>query len=126
MFRATGVHQRVNQGKFIDIKRGKGKQQNPPSWGRIINRRRELEQRRIAEASERIPPVDPTPEMARSLYRQMLKMGYATLVLTDKSYYRQKLRYEFEVTARMTSARVRGMMFEKGKWMLRNQLGGLQ
>lgn len=72
-----------------------------------------------------VPPVEPTPEMARSLYRQLLKAGRSTLICTDKEYYRQKLREEFEVTARQTSGRVRGIMFEKGQWMVQNKLGGL-
>lgn len=92
---------------------------------RIVKRRRHLEERRQREAAFFLPPVEPTPEQARILYRQLLKKGYQDLVLTDKDYYRKILRTEFEETARQTSGRVRGVMFEKGKWMLANNLGGV-
>ena len=92
---------------------------------RIVQRRRKLEERRQKEAAFFLPPVEPTPEQARILYRQLLKKGYQDLVLTDKDYFRKVLRTEFEETARQTSGRVRGVMFEKGKWMLENNLGGV-
>ena len=84
----------------------------------------ELEQQRI-EASQFLPPIEPTPEQACQLYRRLLKEGYKTLVVTDKDYFRRKVRYEFEVTSRQTSSRVRGIMFEKGHWMVENKLGGI-
>jgi hypothetical protein len=99
--------------------------QNPPDYERVVKRRRQLEERRQKESAFYLPPVEPTPEQARTLYRQMLKKGYKDLVLTDKQYYRKVLRTEFEETARQTSGRVRGVMYEKGKWMLQNNLGGV-
>lgn len=85
----------------------------------------ELELRRKRESIWSAAPVEPTPQQALTLYRSMLKEGYKTLRITDKGYFRQKLRYEFEVTARQTSARVRGVMYEKGKWMVANKMGGI-
>ncbi len=98
---------------------------NPPDFERVVKRRRQLEERRQKESAFYLPPVEPTPEQARILYRQLLKKGYSDLVLTDKQYFRKVLRTEFEETARQTSGRVRGVMFEKGKWMLQNNLGGV-
>lgn len=69
--------------------------------------------------------IEPTPEDAKILYRHMLKEGYRTLRLTDKDFFRRKLREEFEITSRQTSSRVRGLMFEKGQWMLKNNMGGI-
>ena len=94
-------------------------------WHRVVKRRKEVEARRRLDAATYVPPQEPTAEQARQLYRAMLKAGRAQLRLTDPEFYRQKLRHEFEVTARRTTARVRGVMFEKGQWMLRNKLGGL-
>ncbi|KAH9597854.1 hypothetical protein LSM04_003401 [Trypanosoma melophagium] len=95
-----------------------------PDFARANERRQLLERRRI-DASYYYAPVEPTPEQACTLYRQLLKAGHAQLRVTDKNYYMKKVRYEFEVTARQTSARVRGIMFEKGQWMLKNKLGGI-
>ena len=91
-----------------------------------MKRRRQLDNRRVADAQYTLPPIEPTPTQARGLYREMLKMASGQLRLTDMEYFRTKVRYEFEVTSRMTSARVRGIMYEKGKWMLKNDLGGIQ
>lgn len=96
-----------------------------PNFTRANKRRMLLERRRVRDSLHAVPPVEPTADMARGLYRRMLREGYRTLVCTDKNYYRTKLRYEFEVTSRQTSGRVRGIMFEKGEWMLKNRLGGL-
>lgn len=97
----------------------------PPDLQRVNRRRQQLEQRRQRESGWYLPPVEPTAAQATALYRAMLKEGYATLRFTDKETYRRKLRFEFEEIARQTSGRVRGIMFEKGKWMLKNNLGGL-
>lgn len=99
--------------------------QTKPSYERITARRRQLEQRRQAESAWHLPPVEPSAEQAIRLYRQLLKKGNEQLKLTDKACYRRKLRYEFEEVARQTSGRVRGVMFSKGQWMLKNNLGGL-
>lgn len=99
--------------------------QGTPNYVRANARRLQLERRRLRDSETTLPPMEPSPAEARCLFRQLLKEGYRTLQLTDKEYYRTKLRYEFEVTSRQTSARVRGIMFEKGKWMLGNKLGGL-
>jgi hypothetical protein len=96
-----------------------------PNYVRANRRRAILEKRRMLDSRLMVPPVEPTPDMARSLYRRLIKEGNRTLVCTDKEYFRQKVRDEFEVTARQTSARVRGIMFEKGLWMVDNKLGGL-
>lgn len=69
--------------------------------------------------------MEPNPSDALLLYRRLLKMGQSTLTLTDKDYFRRKVRYEFEVVGRKTSSRVRGLMFEKGVWLLENKLGGI-
>ncbi|KPA77227.1 putative mitochondrial hypothetical protein [Leptomonas pyrrhocoris] len=95
-----------------------------PDYTRANRRRMELEQQRIA-ASQYLPPIEPTPEQACQLYRRLLKAAERTLVVTDKSFFRRKVRYEFEVTSRQTSSRVRGIMFEKGQWMVENKLGGV-
>ncbi|KAL7700453.1 hypothetical protein N2W54_005181 [Lotmaria passim] len=103
---------------------GKWWKEGPPDYTHANRRRMELEQQRI-EASQFLPPIEPTPEQACQLYRRLLKEGYKTLVVTDKDYFRRKVRYEFEVTSRQTSSRVRGIMFEKGHWMVENKLGGI-
>lgn len=95
-----------------------------PDFTRAQQRRDKLEGQRL-RVSATPPPVDPPAVEACRLYRQLLRMGNQTLVVTDKKYFQKMVRYEFEVTARRTSARVRGIMFEKGKWMLENKLGGL-
>lgn len=95
-----------------------------PDFTRANKRRAELERKRM-EASRFLPPVEPTPEEAALLYRRLLKKAAKQLLITDKDYFRRKVRQEFEVTARQTSARVRGIMFEKGSWMAANDLGGL-
>ncbi|RNF18505.1 hypothetical protein TcG_05007 [Trypanosoma cruzi] len=95
-----------------------------PDFLRANERRMRLERRRI-DASRYYAPVEPTPQQACTLYRQLLKAGHAQLRVTDKAYYVRKLRREFEVTARQTSARVRGIMYERGQWMLLNKLGGI-
>ena len=110
------------------LKRGQGKVQNPPDYERIVKRRKALDHRRIMESSDpskSLPPLPPTPEEAIKLYRLLLKEGYRSLKLTDKEFYRIKLREEFQVTSRRTSGKVQGIMFEKGHWMLKNRLGGL-
>lgn len=99
--------------------------ENQPNFVRANKRKLDLERRRLHDSMTYVPPVEPTTDMARGLYRRMLKEGYRTLVCTDKAVYREKLRREFEVTARQTSGRVRGVMYEKGEWMLKNKLGGL-
>jgi hypothetical protein len=96
-----------------------------PNYLRANQRRLKLERRRLNESVEYVPPTEPRPDEARRLYRNLLRTARATLIVTDKEYFRLKLRHEFEVTARQTSSRVRGLMFEKGMWMLRNKLGGL-
>jgi hypothetical protein len=96
-----------------------------PKWDRVTARRRDLEERRREDALRYVPPVEPTPLQAATLYRRLLKQGQRDLVCTDKDYFRHKVRYEFEVTARRASGRVRGLMFEKGNWMVSNKLGGL-
>ncbi|GET87083.1 hypothetical protein, conserved [Leishmania tarentolae] len=103
---------------------GKWWKEGPPDYTRANRRRMELEQQRI-EASQYLPPVEPTAEQACRLYRRLLKEGHKTLVVTDKEFFRRKVRYELEVTSRQTSSRVRGIMFEKGQWMLENKLGGI-
>lgn len=95
------------------------------TFHRVNKRRVQLERRRMMESAIHTPPVEPTGSQAVSLYRQLLKASQTQLELTDKDFFRTKVRYEFEVTARQTSARVRGMMFEKGQWMIKNKLGGL-
>ncbi len=97
----------------------------PPNFERVVRRRQQLEQRRQSDSAWFLPPVEPTPQQAIALYRQLLKKADAQLKLTDKGYFRKQLRYEFEEVARQTSGRVRGIMFEKGKWMAKNDLGGL-
>ncbi|AIN96638.1 hypothetical protein LPMP_140570 [Leishmania panamensis] len=103
---------------------GKWWKEGPPDYTRANRRRMELEQQRIV-SSQHLPPIEPTAEQACQLYRRLLKEGYKTLVVTDKDFYRRKVRYELEVTSRQTSSRVRGIMFEKGRWMLENKLGGI-
>lgn len=98
---------------------------SPPNWSRVLTRKMTLERQRQQDSARNTPPVEPSPLEATRLYRQLLKTGRRQLALTDKEYFRRKLRYEFEVVGRKTSSRVRGLMFEKGRWMLRNQLGGL-
>ncbi|CCW67911.1 unnamed protein product [Phytomonas sp. Hart1] len=95
-----------------------------PDFTRANLKRASLERKRL-EASRYLPPVEPTTNQACSLYRQLLKKGKKDLVITDNEYFRRKVRFEFEVTSRQTSARVRGIMYEKGLWMLKNRLGGL-
>lgn len=95
-----------------------------PDYARAQRRRDHLEAHRL-QASSEPPPDEPTGREAKLLYRKLLKMGEETLTVTDKDYFRRMVRQEFEVTARRTSARVRGIMFEKGKWMLKNKLGGI-
>jgi hypothetical protein len=97
----------------------------PSNLTRVARRRKELEERRMADAATYVPPVEPSAAQAVMLYRQLLKEAEATLVCTDLEFFRRSVRHEFEVTARKTSSRVRGIMFEKGQWMLRNQLGGI-
>ena len=92
---------------------------------RVYARRRALEERRLRDSAEYVPPIEPSPRQAATLYRQLLKTGNSTLVATDKDFFRRKVRDEFEITARRTSARVRGIMYEKGQWMVANSLGGL-
>ena len=96
-----------------------------PNFLRANQRRLKLERRRLNESVSYIPPTEPRPDEARQLYRALLKLGLRQLVVTDKEYFRQKLRHEFEVTARQTSSRVRGLMFEKGVWMSKHKLGGI-
>jgi phage/plasmid primase-like uncharacterized protein len=96
-----------------------------PNMERVYARRTELEARRQDDAARYMPPVEPTVQQAAQLYRQLLKKSRSTLVLTDGAYFQKKVRHEFEVTARRTSARVRGIMFEKGQWLVANNLGGL-
>lgn len=95
-----------------------------PDFTRANRRRADLERKRM-EASRFLPPVEPTTQEATRLYRRLLKKADQQLVVTDKDFFRRRVRYEFEVTARMTSARVRGIMFEKGNWMADNNLGGI-
>jgi hypothetical protein len=92
---------------------------------RVAKRRKQLEERRMEDAASYVPPVEPSPQQAAVLYRQLLKTADDVLVCTDKDYFRRKVRHEFEVTARMTSSRVRGLMYEKGQWLVRNELGGV-
>ena len=94
------------------------------TW-RIVQRRRTLEDRRIAEAQTYIPPVEPTRKESLRLYRNLLKEAQKTLKFTPNSYFKQQVRHEYTVIAPKTSSRVRGIMFEKGKWMVDNKLGGL-
>ncbi|CUG05867.1 Hypothetical protein, putative [Bodo saltans] len=96
-----------------------------PNFLRANRRRAVLERRRLLDSRLNVPPVEPTAEMARSLYRRMIKEARKTLVCTDQEYFRLKVREEFEVTARQTSSRVRGIMYEKGQWMVQNRLGGI-
>jgi hypothetical protein len=103
---------------------GKWWNDSPPNYTRANRRRKELEQQRIA-ASQYLPPIEPTPQQACQLYRRLLKEGDRLLVITDKDFFRRKVRYELEVTSRQTSSRVRGIMFEKGQWMVENNLGGI-
>lgn len=103
---------------------GKWWKEGSPDYTRANRRRAELEQQRI-EAGKYLPPIEPTPNQACQLYRRLLKEGDRTLVVTDKDFFRRKVRYEFEVTSRQTSSRVRGIMFEKGQWMAANGLGGI-
>ena len=94
------------------------------AW-RIVQRRRQLEERRIAEAHNYISPTEPTKIEALRLYRLLLKSAEKTFRYTSQEYFRRKLRHEYVVTAAKTSSRVRGIMYEKGKWMLANRMGGL-
>lgn len=89
------------------------------------NARRSLLERKRFEASRYLSPVEPTPSQACSLYLRFLKESEKRLLVSDKNFFRRKVRSEMEVTARQTSARVRGIMYEKGKWMLENELGGV-
>ncbi|EPY25231.1 hypothetical protein STCU_06777 [Strigomonas culicis] len=97
-----------------------------PNYTRAQQRRSALEQKRI-EHHQRypLPPIEPTAAQAVQLYRALLRKGHAQLVVTDVDYFRRKVRWEFEVTARQTSGRVRGIMFEKGWAMARGNLGGI-
>nr|CCC91525.1 conserved hypothetical protein [Trypanosoma congolense IL3000] len=95
-----------------------------PDFSRASARRSELERRRI-EASMAPSPVEPTSQQACTLYRRLIKLGYRQLQVTDKNYYVRKVRREFEITARQTSARVRGIMYERGLWLVDNKLGGV-
>lgn len=97
-----------------------------PNYTRANQRRFDLEQRRIDHVKWMPNAVEPTPEQARALFRGLLTKAYSELVITDKSLFRRKLREEFEITARQTSGRVRGIMYEKGLWMLMNDLGGIR
>lgn len=113
--------------RFTRVARASGRRwwrEGSPDFTRANLRREALERKRV-EASQYLPPVEPTPSEACQLYRRLLKQAERQLVVTDKAYFQRKVRYEFEVTARQTSARVRGIMFEKGQWMLENKLGGV-
>lgn len=103
---------------------GKWWKEGPPDYTRANRRRMALEQRRIAQSGG-TPPVEPTMQQACQLYRRMLKEAEKTLHITSKDYFRRKIRFELEVTSRQTSSRVRGIMYEKGLWMLENKLGGI-
>jgi len=96
-----------------------------PNFERAAQRRKTLERRRLSDSRTMTPPIEPTAEQARSLYRKLLKLSKTQLVYTDLGYFRRKVRAEFEVTSRQTSSRVRGIMYEKGCWMVENRLGGL-
>eukprot|EP00759_Apiculatamorpha_spiralis_P013581 PhF_6_TR20396/c0_g2_i1/m.29370 len=102
--------------------RGNNNLKQHPNILRRNKRRQELEDRRVSEAHNYIPPVEPTPAQARALYRHLLKTGKSTLRFTDLNMFQRKVRHEFEVTSRKTSSRVRGLMYEKGMWMLQNKL----
>lgn len=97
-----------------------------PGYTRANKRRLDLERKRLGSSLYySLPPVEPSPEEAVRLYRQLIKAAESRLVVTDKAYFRRVVRNEFEITALRTSKRVRGIMYEKGKWMLENNLGGV-
>ena len=74
----------------------------------------------------RRPP--PTEAEAVALYRALLKKAERQLVWTDKQFFRRMLRFEFTVTSRIAEDRldVQRCMFEKGEWLLMNDLGGMR
>eukprot|EP01063_Lacrimia_lanifica_P003220 TRINITY_DN11708_c0_g1_i1.p2 TRINITY_DN11708_c0_g1~~TRINITY_DN11708_c0_g1_i1.p2 ORF type:complete len:171 (+),score=54.47 TRINITY_DN11708_c0_g1_i1:66-578(+) len=74
----------------------------------------------------RRPP--PTEAEAVQLYRALLKKGERTLVWTDKGWFRRAVRFEFTVTSRLAAEKLdlQRCMFEKGEWLLNNDLGGLR
>ncbi|CAD2222641.1 hypothetical protein AGDE_01185 [Angomonas deanei] len=95
-----------------------------PDFARANLRKSKLEEKRLTQAHY-LPPVEPTPQQATQLYRRLLKEGEKQLKVTDKDFFRRKVKLEFEVTSRQTSARVRGIMYEKGCWMCEHKLGGI-
>eukprot|EP01062_Namystynia_karyoxenos_P014603 TRINITY_DN15263_c0_g1_i1.p2 TRINITY_DN15263_c0_g1~~TRINITY_DN15263_c0_g1_i1.p2 ORF type:complete len:174 (+),score=42.97 TRINITY_DN15263_c0_g1_i1:91-612(+) len=74
----------------------------------------------------RRPP--PTEAEAVGLYRALLKKADRQLVWTDKGWFRRALRFELTVTSRLARDRLdlQRAMFEKGEWLLNNDLGGLR
>eukprot|EP00758_Cryptobia_borreli_P018260 Tbor_TRINITY_DN6640_c0_g1::TRINITY_DN6640_c0_g1_i1::g.3062::m.3062 len=99
--------------------------QCPPNYRRANKRRIALEARRIQESEWFPAAIEPPAEDAIRLYRGLMKEAKKKMKLTDIEFFRVNLRHEFEITARQTSGRVRGLMYEKGLWMLKNDLGGL-
>ena len=77
------------------------------------------------DLSRRPPPGEAD---AILLYRKLLKKAEQQLVWTDKDWFRRSLRFEFTVTSRLAEDRLdmQRCMFEKGEWLLNNDLGGLR
>lgn len=96
-----------------------------PAFTRAKERRAQLERQRITTSSSAPLPVAPTAQQVCLLYRQLLKEAETRLTVTDKRLFQRMVRREIEVTSRRTSARVQGIMYEKGLWVLQNRLGGL-
>eukprot|EP01061_Rhynchopus_euleeides_P021270 TRINITY_DN3469_c2_g1_i1.p2 TRINITY_DN3469_c2_g1~~TRINITY_DN3469_c2_g1_i1.p2 ORF type:complete len:160 (+),score=26.01 TRINITY_DN3469_c2_g1_i1:66-545(+) len=70
----------------------------------------------------------PTEREAVQLYRALLKKAERQLVWTDKRWFRRMLRFEFTITSRLAEDRLdlQRCMYEKGEWLLNNDLGGLR
>ena len=70
----------------------------------------------------------PTEYEAIALYRAILKKAERQLVWTDKTWFRRMVRLEFTVTSRLAEDKLdlQRCMFEKGEWLLNNDLGGLR
>eukprot|EP00756_Hemistasia_phaeocysticola_P043733 Hpha_TRINITY_DN17306_c0_g1::TRINITY_DN17306_c0_g1_i1::g.138017::m.138017 len=77
------------------------------------------------DLSRRGPPSE---EEAVWLYRALLKKAERQLVWTSMDWFRRTLRFEFTVTSRLAKDKLdlQRNMFEKGEWLLNNDLGGLR
>ncbi|KAF0852653.1 mitochondrial Complex1_LYR family protein [Andalucia godoyi] len=64
------------------------------------------------------------PRMILSLYREIVRKGEQTLVLTDLEFFRRKVRSEFEAGRRELKPENVSLLFQAGK-RFASKLGGL-